>query len=130
MKEVVKSLRKTTEANPSVKKSVADPTTVVVLAGDISPPDVIAHLPVMCETAGVPFIFITTRAELGKYAKTKRPTSVVMVQQKGEGKRGKEKEGTAEEKSEYEEAFASLLKLAQKEYQKQAFWAKGEQRDV
>ncbi|CRK46154.1 hypothetical protein BN1723_016648, partial [Verticillium longisporum] len=50
-----------------------------IIAADISPMDVIAHLPVLCEDHNVPYIFVPSRAELGAAAKTKRPTSVVMV---------------------------------------------------
>jgi H/ACA ribonucleoprotein complex subunit 2 len=62
----------------------------VVLAGDISPIDVISHIPVMCEDAALPYVFVTSKAELGAAAATKRPTSVVFVSaaliKKGGGK--------------------------------------------
>lgn len=50
-----------------------------MLAGDISPIDVISHLPVLCEDAALPFVFTASKAELGAAAATKRPTSVVFV---------------------------------------------------
>ncbi|KAM3460141.1 hypothetical protein BB8028_0004g06690 [Beauveria bassiana] len=130
VKEVVKTLRKSPIGGPS---STAFPG-IVVIAGDISPADVISHIPVLCEDHNVPFIFVTSRAELGAAAKTKRPTSVVMIMEKQDGKKkksgkkdGEEKEGAAAEDGEdFGEAYASLAKYVQKEYQKQSFWAKGD----
>lgn len=80
----------------------------------------------------MPFIFVTSRAELGAAAKTKRPTSVVMIMEKQDGKKKdgakkKSAEGDEEEDGEaFGEAYASLAKYVQKEYVKQSFWAKGE----
>lgn len=70
---------------------------VVVLAADISPMDVISHIPVLCEDHGVPYIFVPSRAELGAAGNTKRPTSVVLVTKE---KGGKKKVGEKSEKSE------------------------------
>ncbi|KAM3515059.1 hypothetical protein MY11210_001297 [Beauveria gryllotalpidicola] len=128
VKEVVKTLRKSPAGGPS---STAFPG-IVVIAGDISPADVISHIPVLCEDHNVPFIFVTSRAELGAAAKTKRPTSVVMIMEKQDGKKKKggkkdgEEEGAAEDGEDFGEAYASLAKYVQKEYQKQSFWAKGD----
>ncbi|KAL6815486.1 50S ribosomal protein L30e-like protein [Trichoderma sp. SZMC 28013] len=126
VKEVVKTLRK----SPSTAPGYTSFPGVVIIAGDISPMDVISHLPVLCEDHNVPFIFVTSRAELGAAAKTKRPTSVVMIMEKAEGKKKPAKEADKdddEDSSEsYSETYASLVKLVQKEGGKQAFWTKGE----
>lgn len=109
VKEVVKSLRKSTPAGPS---NQAFPG-VVVLAGDISPMDVISHIPVLCEDFNVPYIFVNSRAELGAAGSTKRPTSVVMVTEKRSGgKKGDKDEGDDEG---FAEVYKDLVKLAQKE---------------
>lgn len=92
--------------------------------------DVISQLPVLCEDHNVPFMFVSSRAELGAAARTKRPTSVVMIMEKREGKK---KEAAADKDGEddgeaFGESYASLVKYAQKEYKTQAFWVKGETR--
>ncbi len=51
VKEVVKSLRKSQPATSGV-----DAPGVVILAADISPMDVISHIPVLCEDHGVPYL--------------------------------------------------------------------------
>ena len=50
-----------------------------VLAGDISPIDVICHIPILCEKNKVPYIYIPSRQALGIASQTKRPTSVVIL---------------------------------------------------
>ncbi|KAK7454882.1 ribosomal protein L7Ae/L30e/S12e/Gadd45 [Colletotrichum acutatum] len=127
VKEVVKTLRKSPAAGPG---NTAFPG-VVVIAGDISPMDVISHLPVLCEDHNVPYIFVTSRAELGAAAKTKRPTSVVMVSEKrsaADSKKAEKKESKGGDDDEddgedYSEVYAALVKLVQKETAKQSFWA-------
>jgi len=56
-----------------------------VIAGDISPIDVISHIPVLCEEHDVPYVFVDSKAELGAAACTKRPTSVILVHTSGKG---------------------------------------------
>ncbi len=105
VKEVVKSLRKSPAA------SGVEAPSVVVLAADISPMDVISHLPVLCEDHGVPYIFVTSRAELGAASSTKRPTSVVMVSKEAGGKKKAEKEVGAED---FGEVYNDLVKVVLK----------------
>ncbi|KAI0851329.1 L30e-like protein [Daldinia vernicosa] len=113
VKEVVKSLRKSPASGPG---NTSFPG-VVILAGDISPMDVISHIPVLCEDVNVPYIFVTSRAELGAAGSTKRPTSVVMVTEKRTGgKKDKADEKIAEEDGEdFAEAYKDLVKLVEKE---------------
>lgn len=101
VKEVVKALRKSSTAHST------DPSAIVVIAADISPMDVISHIPVLCEDHGVPYIYIKSRAQLGEASATKRPTSVVMVSKDKSGKGGDVDE-------EFVEAFGELKKLVGK----------------
>lgn len=124
VKEVVKTLRKSPPAAPG---RITFPG-VVIIAGDISPADVVSHLPVLCEDHNVPYIFVPSRAELGVAAKTKRPTSVVMVMETGTAKKAAEKKDGAKDDGEddgesYKDAYDSLVKLVQKETARQSFWA-------
>jgi H/ACA ribonucleoprotein complex subunit 2 len=49
------------------------------LAGDISPMDVITHIPVLCEESNVPYCYVPSKLALGQAGSTRRPTSVVML---------------------------------------------------
>ncbi|KAL0942795.1 ribosomal protein L7Ae/L30e/S12e/Gadd45 [Colletotrichum truncatum] len=125
VKEVVKTLRKSPASGPS---NTSFPG-VVVIAGDISPMDVISHIPVLCEDHNVPYIFVTSRAELGAAAKTKRPTSVVMITEKrsaADAKKAEKKSADADDEDDgedYSEVYSALVKLVQKETAKQSFWS-------
>ncbi len=51
-----------------------------LILGDVSPVDVISHIPVYCEEKHVPYCYVPSRRQLGAAGGTKRPTSVVLVQ--------------------------------------------------
>ena len=108
VKEVQKFLRKSGATPPSHKGA---PHAVVVLAADISPMDVISHLPVFCEDHGVPYIFVPSRAELGVAGGTKRPTSVIMLVRDPSKK---QLEAPKEEGESWEEDYADVVKVVQK----------------
>ncbi|PPQ94017.1 hypothetical protein CVT25_009865, partial [Psilocybe cyanescens] len=66
VKEVVKGIRKGEKG-------------LLILAADINPIDIISHLPVLSEEAQIPYIFVSSKEELGHASSTKRPTSCVMI---------------------------------------------------
>lgn len=66
VKEVVKGLRKGAQG-------------LVVIAGDISPIDVVSHLAVLCEDQNIPYVYVPSKDDLGSAGATKRPTSCVML---------------------------------------------------
>jgi len=66
VKEVVKGLRKGEKG-------------ILILAADITPIDIISHLPVMCEDTQIPYVFVPSKEGLGHASGTKRPTSCVMI---------------------------------------------------
>ncbi|KAF7597547.1 snoRNA-binding protein [Aspergillus hancockii] len=113
VKEVVKALRKSPVPAPNAP--ITTPNGVVILAADISPMDVISHIPVLCEDHGIPYVFVTSRAELGNSAATKRPTSVTMVVPKSASK-GKKSE--SDDGEDFSSVYDELVKLAQKEAKK------------
>ena len=114
VKEVVKALRK---SSPSTSIDPSSPPAIVVIAADISPMDVISHIPVLCEDVNVPYIFVASRAELGAAGSTKRPTSVVMVTEKPRAGGKKQLDAVAEEDDgeDFAEVYKDLVKLVEKE---------------
>lgn len=95
VKEVVKGLRKGEKG-------------LVLIAGDISPIDVITHVPVLCEENDVPYIFLPSKEDLGTAGSTKRPTSCVMVVLGG---KKKDMEGAKDYKELYDECFAKVKEM-------------------
>jgi len=102
VKEVVKGIRKGEKG-------------LLVLAADINPIDIISHLPILSEEAQIPYIFVSSKEELGHASSTKRPTSCVMVCP-NQKRRTKRKEGDVEEADDdyrelYEECYREVEKL-------------------
>ncbi|EOD44358.1 H/ACA ribonucleoprotein complex subunit Nhp2 [Neofusicoccum parvum] len=112
VKEVVKAVRKSSTNLPA-SSLIDDPSAVVVIAADISPMDVISHIPVLCEEHNIPYIFVTSRAELGAAGNTKRPTSVVMIC-KDRGSKKASDDAKAEDEADYKEAYDGVVKAVLK----------------
>ncbi|CAE6530870.1 unnamed protein product [Rhizoctonia solani] len=105
VKEVVKSIRKGEKG-------------LLILAADITPIDIISHLPVMAEDASIPYIFVASKEELGQASSTKRPTSCVLVcpDTKNKRKKVEGQEGMVENKEDdyrelYDEVHAEVKLL-------------------
>ncbi|KAF8309591.1 L30e-like protein [Clavulina sp. PMI_390] len=104
VKEVVKSLKKGEKG-------------ILVLAGDITPLDIISHLPLLAEEASVPYVFVASKEELGHASATKRPTSCVMICPDAKVKRKPAKDGEdikadeEEFKSNYSKCFSEIKEL-------------------
>ena len=122
VKEVVKAVRRSPTTAPTTSSS--NPIGVVVLAADISPMDVISHIPVLCEDHHIPYVYVKSRAELGMAGQTKRPTSVVMVNRDlASGGKKRKRDGEAETEGgkeldveeEWKEIYKGLVKVAEKE---------------
>ena len=50
-----------------------------IIAGDISPIDVISHLPILCEEGDISYIYVPSKQDLGTAGGTKRPTSCILI---------------------------------------------------
>ncbi|CAG8896280.1 unnamed protein product [Penicillium nalgiovense] len=106
-KKVLKSVKKAA-VNKSLKRGVKE----VVKALRKSPiPAANAPIGVPNGDHGIPYVFVTSRAELGASAATKRPTSVVMVTPKAA-------KGKKDDDEEFTKVFEELAGLTQKELKK------------
>ncbi|XP_050734498.1 H/ACA ribonucleoprotein complex subunit 2-like protein [Eriocheir sinensis] len=59
-------------------------TGIVIFAGNVSPIEVMCHLPAICEEKAIPYIYTPSREDLGAAMGTKRGSLVVMVRENGE----------------------------------------------
>ena len=109
VKEVVKALRK----SPSAVQGEL-PYAIVVIAADISPMDVISHIPVLCEDHGIPYIFVTSRTELGAAGSTKRPTSVTMINRDKSGKKKDAEKEKDDREEDWGDVYKDLVKIVSK----------------
>ncbi|CAI2384179.1 unnamed protein product [Moneuplotes crassus] len=74
-KKIKKGIKETTKATK--KKGSKG---LVLIAADISPVDVLTHLPIMCEAQSVPYIYVPSREAIGGACSTKRPTACVFLE--------------------------------------------------
>ncbi|EXB76382.1 H/ACA ribonucleoprotein complex subunit 2-like protein [Morus notabilis] len=82
-----------------------------VIAGNISPIDVITHVPVLCEENDVPYVYITSKEDLANAGATKRPTCCVLVMTKP-AKGDMPAEEQEKLKSEYSQVATEVFELA------------------
>ncbi len=73
-------------ANEVTKVVERGKARLVILAGDISPPEIVMHIPYLCEEKGIPYAYVPSKQELGTVANLKVPTTAVAIMQPGKGK--------------------------------------------
>lgn len=59
---------------------------LVVIATDIDPPEIVMHLPPLCDEKKIPYFFAGKKADLGTAAGLDVPTSAVAVLELGDAK--------------------------------------------
>ena len=84
----------TAKTSGKVKKGVNEVTKcvekgtakLVAYAGDINPPEIAMHLPLLCKEKGIPCVKVGGKEELGAAAGLTVPTSAVTITVEGEAK--------------------------------------------
>ncbi len=71
----------TNEATKAVERSQAK---LVVIAEDVDPPEVIAHLPLLCEERKIPYVFVPNKDQLGKAIGIDVPCASACILREGE----------------------------------------------
>ena len=59
---------------------------LVVMAEDVQPPEILAHIPLLCEERNIPYAYVPSKAELGNASGLEKPTAAVAVVDIGNGK--------------------------------------------
>ena len=95
-----KQLRKgANEVTKALNRSTAE---VVVIAGDVDPIEIVMHLPLLCEDKNVPYIYVSSRAALGRACGVSRSVIAAVVMKKSGSRLEKQIEAL---KIEIEKAF-------------------------
>lgn len=68
------------ETTKSIERKAAK---LVVIASDVEPEEIVIHIPMLCEEKGIPYVYVPTKAELGKAVGIPVPTSSVAVEDAG-----------------------------------------------
>ena len=61
--ETGKVKKGTNEATKAIERGVSK---LIIIAEDVEPPEVVAHLPILCEERGSAYAFVPSKQELGK----------------------------------------------------------------
>jgi large subunit ribosomal protein L7Ae len=59
---------------------------MVVIAEDVQPPEIMAHMPLLCEERSIPYAYVASKAELGNASGLEKPTASVAILDIGKGK--------------------------------------------
>lgn len=71
----------TNETTKAVERGIAK---LVYIAEDVEPPEVVAHLPILCEERKAPYIFVPSKAQLGTSAGLDIGAASVCIVEPGE----------------------------------------------
>ncbi len=73
----------TNETTKAVERGVAK---LVLIAEDVDPPEVVAHLPLLCEERGVPYVYVPSKERLGEAAGIGVSAASACIVEPGEAK--------------------------------------------
>ena len=71
----------TNEATKAVERAQA---RLVVIAEDVDPPEVIAHLPILCDERKIPYVFVPSKEKLGSAIGIDVPCASACIIKEGE----------------------------------------------
>lgn len=85
--EIARDTGKVKKGSNEVTKLVERGETVfVVMAEDVQPPEILAHLPLLCDERNITYAYVPSKAELGNASGLEKPTAAVAVVDVGKGK--------------------------------------------
>lgn len=59
---------------------------LVVMSEDVQPPEILAHMPILCEEKNIAYAYVPSKQELGVASGLKVPTASVAIIDPGKGK--------------------------------------------
>jgi large subunit ribosomal protein L7Ae len=71
----------TNETTKAVERGIAK---LVIIAEDVDPPEVVAHLPLLCDERKIPYAYVPSKAKLGSAAGIEVPAASVCIVEAGE----------------------------------------------
>ena len=63
VREIGRVKKGTNETTKAVERGMAK---LVYIAMDVDPPEIVAHLPLICEEKNIPYVYVKSKSELGK----------------------------------------------------------------
>jgi len=75
-------------ANEATKQVERGQAKLVVMAEDVTPEEVLAHMPILCEEKNIPYTYVHSKDELGSAAGLNVSTAAVAIVNPGKEKAG------------------------------------------
>jgi len=73
----------TNETTKAIERAQAK---LVVIAEDVDPPEVVAHLPLLCEERKIPYMFVPSKQKIGEAIGIDVPAAAASIVNEGEAK--------------------------------------------
>ena len=73
----------TNEVTKAVERGSA---AIVIMATDVNPPEILAHIPALCDERNVVYVYVPSKAELGNSIGLEKPTASIAILDVGKGK--------------------------------------------
>ena len=70
------------EVTKSIERGTAK---LVIMAEDVTPPEILFHVPLLCDEKDVPYAYVSTKKELGNACKINVGTSSISIDNPGTG---------------------------------------------
>lgn len=58
---------------------------LVIMAEDVTPPEILFHVPLLCEEKGIPYGYMSTKKELGNATRINVGSSAIAIENAGTG---------------------------------------------
>jgi large subunit ribosomal protein L7Ae len=71
----------TNEATKAIERAQAK---LVIIAEDVDPPEVVAHLPLLCEERKIPYVFVPSKDKIGTAVGIDVPAASACIVKEGE----------------------------------------------
>jgi large subunit ribosomal protein L7Ae len=92
--KVYEAVKKVREAGGKIKKGTNETTKavergqarLVVIAEDVDPPEIVAHLPLLCDEKKIPYVYVPSKQKLGEAAGIEVAASSAAIVDAGEAK--------------------------------------------
>ena len=83
IRETGKIKKGTNETTKAVERGLAK---LVYIAMDVDPPEIVAHLPLLCEEKNIPYVYVKSKSDIGKAVGIEVDCASAAVINEGEAK--------------------------------------------
>lgn len=74
-------------SNEATKAAERGTAKLIVIAEDVTPPEIVMHLPLICKEKNIPFTYVSTKKGLGQYSGLNVGSAAIAVLDEGDTKK-------------------------------------------